>query len=198
MIRKDDSSWTSVVVVIGIVLVLSFFNQIKNFISCHFNITIPISNYQFLGIVLFVISGALCFRAIHSFVKYIRSKRWKRIKGKVISSKLEVEQGENNKIYTPKVEFKYTLNGVTYVSSELYPVGSMGVSVKRFSMRIVNRYKPGTAVMVYVNPDNPTDSFLERKGVTASILAFLIGLLILMSSVMLICGIIDDHFNVLK
>lgn len=198
MIRKDDSSWTSVAAVIGIVLVLSFFNEIKSLIRSHLNIAIPISNYQFLGIVLFVISGALCFRAVHSFVKYIRSKRWKMVKGKVVNSKVEVEQGDNNKIYTPKVEFKYTLNGVTYVSCELYPVGSMGVSVKRFSTGIVNRYKPGTAVMVYVNPDNPTDSFLERKGITALILIFLIVSLMLMISVMLICGIIDDHFNVLK
>jgi len=198
MVKKDDSSRMSVAVFIALALVFIFFDKIKKFISIHLNINIRISNYQLLGVIIFMLSGALCFCSIISFAKYIRSRKWKRIRGEVIHSKVEVERGDESVIYTPKVQFKYSVKGVKYVSSELYPFGSIGVSVKRFSMRIVNRYKPGTEVSIYCNPNNPTDSFLERKGLTPLILGFLVGLLFLMVSVLLICGIIDDHFNVLQ
>lgn len=87
--------------------------------------------------------------------------RWPSTMGTVTTSYLD-RRSSSEGGYTnyPVVQYSYQVSGQGYQAAKLAPgpeVGGTGAG------KIVARYPAGAQVMVFYNPQNPSDAVLERK-----------------------------------
>jgi hypothetical protein len=117
-----------------------------------------------VGIIGFVF---LILNAIFlSIIFFMRRKmaavsQWPSTMGTVVMSTLE-QRSSSEGGYTnyPVVQYSYQVGGQAYQSLKLAPgpeVGGTGAG------KVVARYPAGAQVMVFYNPQNPSDAVLERK-----------------------------------
>ena len=124
-------------------------------------------NNQFLlvaGILVFVL---LILNAIFLGVIFFMRRRvatvsqWPSTMGTVNASYLERRSSsEGGSTNYPVVQYSYQIGGRTYQGSKLAPgpeVGGTGAG------KVVARYPAGAQVMVFYNPESPSDAVLERK-----------------------------------
>lgn len=88
--------------------------------------------------------------------------QWPSTMGTVHASYLERRSSSNNGGSTnyPVVQYSYQVGGQAYQSTKLAPgpeVGGTGAG------KVVARYPAGAQVMVFYNPQNPSDAVLETK-----------------------------------
>lgn len=65
--------------------------------------------------------------------------------------------------FTPEVSFRYTYGGDQYSSDRIYPGRLDRVTGQKAAEELVERYAPGTTATAYVNPDRPSEAFLEQR-----------------------------------
>ncbi len=87
---------------------------------------------------------------------------WSSTMGTVNASYLERRRSSNNGGSTnyPVVQYSYQIGGQMYQSQKIAPgmeVGGTGAG------KVVERYPAGAQVMVFYDPQNPSDAVLERK-----------------------------------
>jgi hypothetical protein len=124
-------------------------------------------NTEFLltiGIIVFVL---IILNAIFlGVIFFMRRKmaavsQWPSTMGTVNSSYLERRSSsESGSTNYPVVQYAYQVGGQAYQNSKLAPgpeVGGTGAG------KVVARYPVGAQVMVFYNPQNPSDAVLERK-----------------------------------
>jgi hypothetical protein len=114
------------------------------------------------------------------------TKEWPIVEGEIISSKVveEVHRSpgsiDKSITYTPKVQFKYSVEGVNYVSNNIFAGRGEYKSPRRSSAQnIVKKYPEGKKVLVYYNPDNPSEAVLEPGTPPGIYLPFLVGIVFL-------------------
>lgn len=112
--------------------------------------TVLLINAIFLGI---IISTQRKMNAVRS---------WPSTMGTVVTSYLERRRSGNNSGSTnyPVVQYSYTVNGQVLQSTKIAPgieVGGTGAG------KVVERYPAGAQVMVFYNPQSPSDAVLETK-----------------------------------
>jgi len=100
-------------------------------------------------------------------------------------------------MYEPVISYKYVISGEKYISDKIYPIGPFRISIKYFSKKIINRYKINSKAEVYYNPLDPSESFLERKGLTLLFLVLIVSLCLEAFSIMLILRILDNRFGLI-
>jgi len=117
-----------------------------------------------VGIIVFVlfILNAI-FLAVIYFMrrKMAAVSQWPSTMGTVMMSTIE-QRSSSEGGYTdyPVVQYSYQINGQTYQSLKLAPGPEVGGTGAR---KVVARYPAGAQVMVFYNPQNPSDAVLERK-----------------------------------
>jgi len=89
-------------------------------------------------------------------------KNWSTTMGTVSSSYLERRRSSNNRGSTnyPVVHYSYQVGGQAYQGTRIAPgmeVGGTGAG------KVVERYPIGAQVMVFYDPQNPSDAVLESK-----------------------------------
>ena len=139
-----------------------------------------------IGILVFVL---LILNAIFlGVIFFMRRKmaavsQWPSTMGAVNSSYLERRSSsEGGSTNYPVVQYSYQVGGQTYQGTKLAPgpeVGGTGAG------KVVARYPEGAQVMVFYNPENPSDAVLERKAPAQ----WLIWLLLIVFDCVL-CGVI--------
>jgi hypothetical protein len=86
---------------------------------------------------------------------------WPTTMGTVMSSTIERRHSsEGGWVDYPAVQYSYQVSGQPYQGTKIAPgmdVGGTGAG------KVVSRYAPGAQVMVFYNPQNPSDAVLERK-----------------------------------
>lgn len=112
--------------------------------------TVMILNVIFLGI-LFAVQR-----------KMNAVKTWPSTMGTVMASYLERRRSSNNRgsVNYPVVQYAYQVGGQSYQGRRIAPgmeVGGTGAG------KVVERYPAGAQVMVFYNPQNPSDAVLETK-----------------------------------
>ena len=108
-----------------------------------------ILNTIFLGIIFFMRR------------KMAAVSQWPSTMGMVIASYLERRSsGEGGSTNYPVVQYSYQVNGQPYQSAKLAPGPEMGGTG---AGKVVERYPAGAQVMVFYNPQNPSDAVLEKK-----------------------------------
>lgn len=111
--------------------------------------TFLLMNGIFLGIIL---STQRKMKAVQS---------WSSTMGTVRNSYLERRRSsKGGSVSYPVVQYSYEVGGQAYHGSKLAPgmaVGGTGAG------KVVERYPAGAQVMVFYDPQNPSDAVLERK-----------------------------------
>ena len=120
--------------------------------------------YLTVGIIAFVL---VILNAIFLTILFFMRRRmatvsqWPSTMGTVLMSRIE-QRSSSEGGYTdyPVVQYSYQINGQAYQNAKLAPgpeVGGSGAG------KIVARYPAGAQVMVFYNPQNFSDTVLERK-----------------------------------
>jgi uncharacterized protein DUF3592 len=110
--------------------------------------------------------------------------QWPSTMGTVNASYLERRHssGDSGSTNYPVVQYSYQVSGQAYQSTKLAPgpeVGGTGAG------KVVARYPAGAQVMVFYNPQNPSDAVLETKAPAQ----WLMWLILIIFDVVL-CGVI--------
>ena len=114
-----------------------------------------------IGFVLLILNAV--FLGIIFFMrrKMAVVSQWPSTMGTVNSSYLERRfSSEGGSTNYPVVQYSYQIGGQGYQSTKLAPgpeVGGTGAG------KVVERYPAGAQVMVFYNPQNPSEAVLERK-----------------------------------
>lgn len=87
---------------------------------------------------------------------------WSSALGTVLMSMLESRRSSDDHGYVnyPVVHYSYQVGGQAYQSTKIAPgpeVGGTGAE------KVVARYPSGAQVMVFYNPQNPSEAVLEKK-----------------------------------
>lgn len=106
---------------------------------------------------------------------------WSSTMGTVSSSYLERRRSsKGGSVSYPVVQYSYQVGSQAYHGSKIAPgmaVGGTGAG------KVVGRYPAGAQVMVFYDPQNPSDAVLERKAHAQWIMWFVLALMDLM-----LCG----------
>ena len=109
--------------------------------------------------------------------------QWPSTMGTVLMSNLEARHSsEGGWTNYPVVQYSYQAGGQAYQGSRIAPgpeVGGSGAG------KVVARYPAGAQVMVFYNPQNPSDAVLERKAPAQWLMWFI---LILFDCIL--CGVV--------
>ena len=107
-----------------------------------------ILNIIFLGIIFFMRRRMAAVR------------QWPSTMGTVSASYLERRSSSDGSTNYPVVQYSYQVGTQTYQGMKIAPgpeVGGTGAG------KVVGRYPAGAQVMVFYNPQNPSDAVLETK-----------------------------------
>jgi len=107
----------------------------------------------------------------------IRSRRWKRTRGRILSS--EIRQAFLPGPYggpagTPRVRYRYTVREQEYEATRINFAGFS----RSQALRTWQRLRPGHHVRIWYNPRDPHQATLDRRVTGAQILLLLVSLLI--------------------
>lgn len=117
-----------------------------------------------------IIIGSICFSALlvdgillglifFTRRKVAQASNWPSTMGMVTSSMVERRSSSDGYSYYPVVNYSYQVMGQPFQGSRIVPGPVVGGSG---AQKVVARYPAGAQVMVYYDPDNPSDSVLER------------------------------------
>jgi hypothetical protein len=108
-----------------------------------------ILNVVFLGIIFFTRR------------KMAAVSQWPSTMGTVMMSTIELRSSsEGGSTEYPVVQYSYQVSEQGYQGMKIAPGPEIGGSGAR---KVVERYQPGSQVMVFYNPQNPSDAVLEKK-----------------------------------
>ena len=114
-----------------------------------------------LGFVLLILNAIFLGVIFFMRRKMSQVSQWPSTMGTVMMSTIE-QRSSSEGGYTdyPVVQYSYQVGGQTYQSMRLAPGPEVGGSGAR---KVVGRYPAGAQVMVFYDPQNPSDAVLEKK-----------------------------------
>jgi hypothetical protein len=130
-----------------------------------------------LGVLLVLFGLYVGFGAIKAWRQYRLSKNWIPITGKVIRSEVEstIDLDGGGGTYTPIVAYTYQLVGKSYEGSRIsFGSDGSGSGKLKKPAGVVARYPLGSQQTVYYDPNDPSQSVLERKWDLNGVIFFLI------------------------
>ena len=116
-----------------------------------------------VGIIVFVL---LILNAIFLGIIFFMRRRmatvsqWPSTMGTVMMSRIEQRSSDDGYTDYPVVQYSYQIGGQAYQSMKLAPGPEVGGTGAR---TVVAKYPAGAQVMVFYDPQNPSDAVLERK-----------------------------------
>ena len=114
-----------------------------------------------IAFVLFILNSIFLTIILFMRRKMAVVSQWPSTIGAVIASRLEQRHSsEGGWVDYPVIQYSYQVGGQPYQGMKLAPgpeVGGSGAG------KVVARYPTGAQVMVFYNPQNPSDAVLERK-----------------------------------
>jgi hypothetical protein len=121
-----------------------------------------------IAIVFFVIFILnVVFLTIIYFIRRRMSQvsTWPSTMGTVVSSEIELRSdSDSGTTEYPAVTYSYQVNGQAYQNEKLAPGPEIGGSGAR---KVVAKYPAGAQVMVFYDPQKPSDAVLERNAGSA-------------------------------
>jgi len=92
--------------------------------------------------------------------KVAQASSWPSTMGTVVFSNIEWRRGsKGGSVAYPVVQYTYQVIGQAYQGDKIMPGPEVGGSGAH---KVVARYPMGAQVMVYYNPENPSEALLER------------------------------------
>jgi hypothetical protein len=126
----------------------------------------------FMAIFLLAGIGFLIPFFVQPVLKVLGARDWPAVPCRIESSRVRTHEGDDGDTYSVDILYAYEVNGEQFKSNRYHFMGgsSSGYEGKK---AVVNRHKPGTEAVCYVNPKDPTEAVLER-GFTPELLFGLI------------------------
>ncbi|MHB1119021.1 MAG: DUF3592 domain-containing protein [Bellilinea sp.] len=149
-----------------------------------------------LFVVIFLGAGVyLILRSRKDKLKVQQAMNWPSVTGKVLESRLiestsTDSDGDSSTTYRPYIRYEYEMGGITYTNDKVDVGMVISTSGTKKANELLSRFSKGSAVLVYVNPDNPADSILEQKASTTATLVIGIALLITGLCIVLPIGLV--------
>ena len=113
-----------------------------------------------LGGVFLLLNPIFLFIIFNTRRKMATVQSWPSVLGVVTNSYLERRDSGDGSTNYAVVKYSYQVAGQRYQSSRLAPGPEVGGTGTR---KVVERYPAGAQVMVFYNPEKPSDAVLERK-----------------------------------
>ena len=109
---------------------------------------------------------------------------WPQTKGQVVSSLLTIDHlpkfiDLNNDLtrwYGAEVQYEYSVGGRTYLSNRV-AIQDRGIRSPKSALNAVNKYRRQHTAIVYYNPANPQEAFLEPANIGDVFMPLAFGLL---------------------
>ncbi len=103
-----------------------------------------------------------------------RALSWPRAEGEITKSKITMKESNSgmdqaNKTYKAEITYKYTAGKKSYRNNRICVGGQLQLSLRGKAEDYCERYPVGQTVTVYYDPDNPSDSCLERREETSTL-----------------------------
>ncbi|HRE68812.1 MAG TPA: DUF3592 domain-containing protein [Cyclobacteriaceae bacterium] len=109
---------------------------------------------------------------------YFYVKGWKQTEATVLSKKVEEQGG----YWYVRVEFKYLYNSKEYINHMIYSIeltgGSRQFRYEAWAAKAVGKIE--NQIKVYVNPEDPAQSFIFRDGLFWPAITLLISIILLL------------------
>jgi len=90
--------------------------------------------------------------------------RWASTQGDITASSFEERKHQegffSGRYYKPHVSYQYTVDGKTYTGKK-FSSQNFTIGLKEEAQEIMAKFPPGKKVMVYYDPDEPTQSVLS-------------------------------------
>lgn len=107
-----------------------------------------------------------------------KSLSWPGADGEITKSKITMKDSNSgmnqaNKTFKAEITYKYKAGKRSYRNSRICVGGQLQLSLRGKAEDYCEQYPVGQAVTVYYNPDNPSDSCLERREETSTLLLFI-------------------------
>ena len=116
-----------------------------------------------IGSILFsvlLVDGILLGIILYTRGKVAKASSWPSTMGTVTFSNLEWRRGsKGSSVAYPVVQYSYQVMGQMLQGRRVMPGPESGGS---WAHKVVERYPAGAQVMVYYDPNNPSDAVLER------------------------------------
>ena len=107
---------------------------------------------------MFAVMGLLALFGMGGMIwEGVRSRSWTPTPATITQSEVKPEHGD----YLLNLQYIYTFQGQTYTGTRIKP-GSRTYDHQSDANKAYNRYRSDRKVTCYVNPDNPSESYLER------------------------------------
>ncbi len=165
--RADDCAILDIVIIQHIEQI-SYYFMLSTFITqrrpgANFNNPedvkhFPWKVFMFVGIavpLVFILLGGYFI-----YQDYTRGKTWTDASATVTRSEIVESYGDSGLMYSPVVEYSYTVNDAAYKGS----LGNWGSTSLRSSVeKIVNKYQVGSGVTIKVNPNDSSASTLPGE-----------------------------------
>ncbi len=117
----------------------------------------------------------------------LKSRVWIPADGEVTwAITAEEREPGNQPMYRPDIQYAYRYQGEEHLGTQVHVGDFISSNLPGRAQRLVSKYRPGSKVTVYVNPDCPDEALLER-GLPREIVFFgLAGLACLAAAVWLL------------
>ncbi len=136
------------------------------------------------GVVFFFLSILLFVNIIRDKQKAQASLSWPSVEGKIMEqrvSRSEVHDEDGVHIsYTPEVVFEYTVEGLSFQGQRIAFGSEPSFSSHRKAEAFLAAYPEDRAIMVYYNPEDPSDAVLSQT--MRSFIGGIIGGLVLLAT----------------
>lgn len=121
----------------------------------------------------------------------INSNKWPTTRGRIISSKIRIEERSHRDTtyYHPEVTYTYSVDGQDYKSQQLSVGDFDSDSVKR-AQKVVDKYPRNLEVKVFYDPDNPGNALIETGFRFSSVLVFMLGAVFFIAAILGFFGVI--------
>lgn len=127
-----------------------------------------------IGLVLGFITLLLAAQAWQGYRQSARARRWPSVQGRVLSAAVQarpvrvrtsigIMRTRLATRFTPRVVYRYTVAGMLYQGARTRLGPEVLSSDTRGAEKAVQRCPPGTAVTVYYNPADPSESVLDPR-----------------------------------
>lgn len=143
-----------------------------------------------MGLVLFLLglSAIVFYFGLRSIMKARDALHWPQVAGEITRSEVRMSRSynpEDNTTYHALIDYVYVVEGKRYEGDKLRP--QFGATGRKTSAEDnAARYPEGAQVLVHVNPDDPTEAYLEVGLTAGSILISLTPTLFLLSFAILV------------
>lgn len=131
-----------------------------------------------VGIIFILVGLGAAFSAFKNWMRYRESESWIPVPGQIATSQVTSHRGSKSMTYNTWIVYDYQVMGQSYQGNR-FSFGSEGTGYGsgKDAEKVTARYPVGSQATIYCDPNDPSQSVLERKyDPTSAILSVIFGL----------------------